>query len=87
MENEIVDIDLLIKKVLSYNPDADIELLKQAHLFSNKAHGSQKGAPGIVRGVVKSPCDVVIVSHDADPFSESGKKRLLGLVLHERESA
>jgi len=50
MENEIVDIDLIIKKVLSYNPDADIELLKKAHLFSNEAHGSQKrigGAPYI----------------------------------------
>ena len=50
MEEELVDIDLLIKKVLSYNPDADIELLKQAHLFSNKAHGSQtrrEGSPYI----------------------------------------
>jgi 4-alpha-glucanotransferase len=33
------------------------------------------------------PCDIVIISHDADTFSESGKKGLLGLVLHERESA
>lgn len=46
MENEIIDIDLLIKKVLSYNPDADIELLKKAHLFSNQAHGSQKRIGG-----------------------------------------
>ena len=46
MEEELVDIDLLIKKVLSYNPDADIELLKQAHLFSNKAHGSQRRIEG-----------------------------------------
>lgn len=46
MEDELVDIDLLIKKVLSYNPDADIELLKQAHLFSNEAHGSQRRIEG-----------------------------------------
>jgi GTP pyrophosphokinase len=46
MEEELVDIDILIKKVLSYNPDADIELLKQAHLFSNEAHGSQRRVEG-----------------------------------------
>jgi GTP diphosphokinase / guanosine-3',5'-bis(diphosphate) 3'-diphosphatase len=46
MEEELVDIDLLIKKILSYNPDAEIELLKRAHLFSNEAHGSQKRIEG-----------------------------------------
>jgi guanosine-3',5'-bis(diphosphate) 3'-pyrophosphohydrolase len=46
MDEELVDIDILIKKVLSYNPDADIELLKQAHLFSNEAHGSQRRIEG-----------------------------------------
>ena len=46
MEEELVDIDLLIKKVLSYAPDAEIELLKRAHLFSNEAHGSQKRIEG-----------------------------------------
>ena len=46
MEEQLVDIDLLIKKVLSYNPDANIELLKQAHLFSNEAHGSQRRIEG-----------------------------------------
>ena len=46
MEEELVDIDILIKKVLSYNPDADIELLKQAHLFSNEAHGGQRRIEG-----------------------------------------
>src|SRR4030042_6818668 len=46
MEELLVDIDLLIKKVLSYNPDADIELLKRAHLFSNEAHGSQRRIEG-----------------------------------------
>jgi GTP pyrophosphokinase len=46
MDEELVDIDILIRKVLSYNPDADIELLKQAHLFSNEAHGSQRRVEG-----------------------------------------
>lgn len=46
MEEELVDIDILIKKVLSYNPDADVELLKQAHLFSTEAHGNQKRVEG-----------------------------------------
>ncbi len=46
MEEDLVDIDILIKKVLSYNPDADIDLLKQAHLFSNEAHGSQRRIEG-----------------------------------------
>jgi GTP pyrophosphokinase len=46
MEELLVDIDLLIKKVLSYNPDADIELLKRAHLFSSEAHGSQRRIEG-----------------------------------------
>jgi len=46
MEEELVDIDLLIKKVLAYNPEADIDLLKQAHLFSNEAHGSQRRIEG-----------------------------------------
>ncbi len=46
MEEELVDIDILIKKVLSYNPEADIDLLKQAHLFSNEAHGSQRRIEG-----------------------------------------
>ncbi len=46
MQEELVDIDILIKKVLSYYPDADVELLKQAHLFSNEAHGSQRRVEG-----------------------------------------
>ncbi len=46
MEEELVDIDILIRKVLSYTPDADIELLKQAHIFSNEAHGTQRRIEG-----------------------------------------
>jgi guanosine-3',5'-bis(diphosphate) 3'-pyrophosphohydrolase len=50
MAEELVDIDLLIQKVLSYSPDADVDLLKKAHLFSTEAHASQRrigGAPYI----------------------------------------
>ena len=36
---------------------------------------------------MKSTCDIMIVSHDAGSFSECGKKGLLRLVLHARESA
>ncbi len=46
MEEEVVDIDLLIKKVLAYNPDADIELLKKVHRFSTEAHGMQRRVEG-----------------------------------------
>lgn len=46
MEEEIVDIDLLIKKVLAYNPDADIEFLKKVHRFSTEAHGMQRRIEG-----------------------------------------
>ncbi len=46
MEEEVVDIELLIKKVLSYNPDADVELLKKVHRFSTEAHGMQRRVEG-----------------------------------------
>ncbi|MEW6213993.1 MAG: bifunctional (p)ppGpp synthetase/guanosine-3',5'-bis(diphosphate) 3'-pyrophosphohydrolase [Nitrospirota bacterium] len=46
MITELITIDDLIKKVLSYNPDADIEILKRAYHFSSKAHGSQKREEG-----------------------------------------
>ena len=55
--------------------------------INRKAHGSQNGSPSVIRGEVKSACDIVIVSRDAGTFSESGKKGLFRLVLHERESA
>ena len=51
------------------------------------AHGSEDGASGVIRGMVKSACDIVIVSRDAGTFSECGKKGLLSLVLHEWQSA
>ncbi len=39
-------MDNLIKKVLSYNPDADVEVMKQAYHFSSEAHYSQKRIEG-----------------------------------------
>ena len=62
-------------------------LCQRCGRIDRKAHGSQNGAPGVIRGEVKSTCDIVIVSRDAGTFSEFGKKGLLRLVMHERESA
>ncbi|OGW56811.1 MAG: GTP pyrophosphokinase [Nitrospirae bacterium RBG_16_43_8] len=50
MAEGVVTIDDLIKKVLSYNLDADVELLKKAYIFSSEAHGNQtriEGSPYI----------------------------------------
>ncbi len=41
-----VTIDSLIKKVISYNSEADIELLKKAYIFSREAHCSHFRAEG-----------------------------------------
>ncbi|HWR58812.1 MAG TPA: bifunctional (p)ppGpp synthetase/guanosine-3',5'-bis(diphosphate) 3'-pyrophosphohydrolase, partial [Thermodesulfovibrionales bacterium] len=41
-----VTIDSLIKKVVSYSPDANVELLKKAYIFSREAHCSQKRIEG-----------------------------------------
>jgi GTP diphosphokinase / guanosine-3',5'-bis(diphosphate) 3'-diphosphatase len=46
MTEEPVTIDDLIKKVLSYHPDADVELLKRAYIFSSEAHCSQRRVEG-----------------------------------------
>ena len=46
MPEEEVTIDSLIAKVLSYNPDADVELLRKAYIFSREAHCSQKRIEG-----------------------------------------
>jgi len=46
MPREPITIDDLIKKVLSYNPDSDSELLKRAYQFSSEAHSSQKRVEG-----------------------------------------
>lgn len=43
---EPITIDNLISKVLSYYPDADIEILKRAYQFSSEAHTSQKRVEG-----------------------------------------
>lgn len=50
MADEVITIDDLIKKVLSYNKDADVKLLKKAYSFSSEAHSSQtriEGSPYI----------------------------------------
>ena len=39
-------IDSLIKKVFVYNPDADVEILKRAYVFSSEAHCIQKRVEG-----------------------------------------
>lgn len=36
-----ITIDSLIKKVLSYNPEAGVELLRKAYIFSREAHCAQ----------------------------------------------
>ncbi|GAB4413808.1 MAG: bifunctional (p)ppGpp synthetase/guanosine-3',5'-bis(diphosphate) 3'-pyrophosphohydrolase [Thermodesulfovibrionales bacterium] len=46
MAVEVVTIDSLISKVLSYNPDADVELLRRAYVFSRDAHRSQRRVEG-----------------------------------------
>lgn len=47
MQEEQITIDDLIKKVLSYNPEADVDILKKAYRFSSEAHSSQKRIEGL----------------------------------------
>lgn len=46
MTEELITIDDLIKKVISYNPDADVEILRRAYYFSSEAHCSQRRIEG-----------------------------------------
>ncbi|MBI4685785.1 MAG: bifunctional (p)ppGpp synthetase/guanosine-3',5'-bis(diphosphate) 3'-pyrophosphohydrolase [Nitrospirae bacterium] len=46
MEEEVLSIDGIVKKVLFYHPDADVDLLKKAYAFSSEAHCSQKRVEG-----------------------------------------
>jgi guanosine-3',5'-bis(diphosphate) 3'-pyrophosphohydrolase len=46
MPEEPITLDDLIKKVLSYNPDTEVEILKKAYQFSSEAHSSQKRVEG-----------------------------------------
>jgi len=47
MPNEtITDLDQLISRVQSYNPDADVELVRRAYAFSEKAHAGQTRRSG-----------------------------------------
>ncbi len=46
----MVTIDTLIEKIRSYNPNADVEIIKKAYIFSREAHCSQtrmEGSPYI----------------------------------------
>jgi guanosine-3',5'-bis(diphosphate) 3'-pyrophosphohydrolase len=46
MTKESISIEALIEKVLSYNPGADIAVLKRAYIFSSEAHCSQRRVEG-----------------------------------------
>lgn len=46
MMEEAISIDALIEKVLSYNPNADVAVLKRAYIFSSEAHCSQRRVEG-----------------------------------------
>jgi guanosine-3',5'-bis(diphosphate) 3'-pyrophosphohydrolase len=46
MAEETVTIDDLIKKILSYYPNTDVDLLSRAYHFSSEAHSSQKRIEG-----------------------------------------
>jgi guanosine-3',5'-bis(diphosphate) 3'-pyrophosphohydrolase len=43
---EVISIASLIKKILSYNSGADVEMIKKAYIFSREAHCSQKRIEG-----------------------------------------
>jgi len=46
MTKESISIDALLEKVLSYNPSADVTVLKRAYIFSSEAHCSQRRVEG-----------------------------------------
>lgn len=46
MAVEDVTIDSLVLKLLSYNPEADVELLRKAYVFSREAHCDQTRVEG-----------------------------------------
>jgi guanosine-3',5'-bis(diphosphate) 3'-pyrophosphohydrolase len=46
MNKALMTIDALLEKVLAYQPDADVDILKRAYIFSSEAHCSQKRIEG-----------------------------------------
>jgi GTP pyrophosphokinase len=52
----------LLEKISSYNPDADLELLKKAYHFSREAHCSQKRSEG--SPYIKHPLEVAYILAD-----------------------
>lgn len=46
MNKALMTIDALLEKVLAYQPEADVDVLKRAYIFSSEAHCSQKRIEG-----------------------------------------
>lgn len=46
MNKALMTIDALLEKVLAYQPDADVDVLKHTYIFSSEAHCSQKRIEG-----------------------------------------
>lgn len=46
MNKALMTIDALLEKVFAYQPDADVDVLKRAYIFSSEAHCSQKRIEG-----------------------------------------
>ncbi len=46
MEDDVITFEGLKNKIIEYAPDADIELLRQAYVFSREAHCNQKRVAG-----------------------------------------
>ncbi len=46
ISKEISTINGLIDKVFSYNPDADLDLMRRTYAFSREAHNKQKRIEG-----------------------------------------
>jgi GTP pyrophosphokinase len=61
MKDEIT-IERLINKVLSYHPDADVDLIKRAFDFSSKAHATQTRVTGTP--YIEHPLSVALILAD-----------------------
>jgi guanosine-3',5'-bis(diphosphate) 3'-pyrophosphohydrolase len=46
MSDPTITIDTVIEKILSYVPDADVEMLRRAYILSSEAHSTQKRVEG-----------------------------------------
>jgi len=59
---ELLSLKDLVEKIHSYNPDADLEILKNAYHFSREAHCSQKRSEG--SPYIKHPLAVASILAD-----------------------